>query len=153
MNACTQTDHFGLQKRALSETSGSSTLKWQNVAADTNPFINMVDNPFANRDGSFANVFSSEYLNEPHNPFLSANENQVLFNTGESWIQLTSSNPFFKEYLNNPVEIDSAYILNLPENPLDNLPQGVTDYDIYCQEWVKEHRKFHLKNVRSFSIY
>ncbi|GBN68816.1 hypothetical protein AVEN_136554-1 [Araneus ventricosus] len=121
----------------------------QTPVVDTNPFTNMSINPFSNADGLFPNPFlGSELMYEIKNPFLDKNEKFLLMNTGESWIPLLSSNPFFNDCLEN----GSISILNPFDDPLKNVPQSPMDYKIHCQEWVEKHRGYHVTNLRSFSF-
>ncbi|GBL83917.1 hypothetical protein AVEN_100816-1 [Araneus ventricosus] len=116
---------------------------------DTNPFSNMSINPFSNADGLFPNpFFDDEAMEDLQNPFLDKNEKLLLMNTGESWIPLLSSNPFFNDCLKN----GTTSILNPSDDPIKNVPQSPMDSKILCQEWVLKHREYHVKNLRSFSI-
>ncbi|GBM94077.1 hypothetical protein AVEN_252046-1 [Araneus ventricosus] len=50
--------------------------------------------------------------------------------TGQSWIPLLSSNPFFDDCV-----ADGTYILNPSDDPMKNVPQSPMEYKIHCQEW------------------
>ncbi|GBL83877.1 hypothetical protein AVEN_100788-1 [Araneus ventricosus] len=116
---------------------------------DTNPFANMSTNPYSNADGLLPNpFFGGELTEDLQNPFLNKDEKFLLMNTGESWIPLLSSNPFFHDCVADA----STYILNPSDDPMKNVPQSPVDYKILCQEWVQNHRKYHVKKLRSFSI-
>ncbi|GBN87346.1 hypothetical protein AVEN_213431-1 [Araneus ventricosus] len=112
-------------------------------------FSNMFIKPYSNTEGIFSNPFLGDGLMDAiKNPFLEKNEKLMLTSTGQSWIPLLSSNPFFDDC----VADTSTYILNPSEDPMKNVPQSPMDYKTHCQEWVEKHREYHFKNLRSFSI-
>ncbi|GBN67077.1 hypothetical protein AVEN_232803-1 [Araneus ventricosus] len=116
---------------------------------DTNPFANMSINPYSDTEGLFPNpLLGCELMEGLQNPFLDKNEKLLLINTGETWIPLISSNPFF-DYC---VADASTYILNPSDDPMKNVPQSPMDYMTHCQEWVQKHREYHVKKLRSLSI-
>ncbi|GBO21479.1 hypothetical protein AVEN_265854-1 [Araneus ventricosus] len=121
----------------------------QTPVVDTNPFAKMSVNPYSKTDGLFPNpFFEDELMGDVKNPFLDKNEKLLLVNTGESWIPVLSSNPFFKDCLEN----GTISILNPADDPMKNVPQSPVHYKIHCKEWVEKHREYQVKKLRCFSI-
>ncbi|GBN55210.1 hypothetical protein AVEN_246139-1 [Araneus ventricosus] len=148
-DAATQADGIDFYDSNATENSESANEKCPNIYSVTNPFANMFINPYSNTEGLFPNPFLGDGLmDELKNPFLEKNEKLMLMSTGQSWIPLLSSNPFFDDCFAD----SSTYIQNPSEDPMKNVPQSRMDSKTHCQEWVEKHREYHFKHLRSFSI-
>ncbi|KAF8770554.1 hypothetical protein HNY73_018064 [Argiope bruennichi] len=114
-----------------------------------NPFANMTSNPYTLENGHFPNPFLDfEYVGGTKNPFLEKHQEMRLMKNGDTWTPLISSNPFFDECLADV----NICIINRTEDTLECVPQNPIDCKSYCEKWVRDHRKYQVKKLRSFSM-
>ncbi|GBL81710.1 hypothetical protein AVEN_93487-1 [Araneus ventricosus] len=128
----------------------------QDIFSNTNPFLAMLENLDTQGDALSRNPFIIEDACQLHpygNPFMDINDIASVLNTGEGSPALRATNPFSQDCSNNQIVDISIFFPNRFGDVFTDIPCASGDSDIYCKEWIEQHRKYFIKTVRSFSIY
>ncbi|GBO20385.1 hypothetical protein AVEN_39882-1 [Araneus ventricosus] len=126
----------------------------QNGILASNPFLDVVEN--LEPHGDPFDPLNFETMRHPYrlgNPLMGIMETATAASNGEPRPPLLHTNPFLQDCMNNPFFESSLQFTSVFVEGSPNLPFSPRESDAYCKEWVKQHRKCHLKTVRSFSCY
>ncbi|GBL81695.1 hypothetical protein AVEN_93475-1 [Araneus ventricosus] len=153
-DACISTDDIDCVKNTNDKMVEQNSDCGQNIFCENNPFLHMLGSPGAHGNELVTNPFISKDANQLHpsgNTFLEISATAAYFNSERTSLALLPTNPFLQDYSNNQI-IDISIFF---PNGFDHLFNGIapTESDIYCKEWIEQHRKFFIKTVRSFSIH
>ncbi|GBM44134.1 hypothetical protein AVEN_93774-1 [Araneus ventricosus] len=155
-DACVSTDDVVYVKNINVHITELNNDGSRNIVWDTNPFLDMLENLDAHGDVLATNPFLMEdarQLYSSGNPFLDINDTATVLNTGDGNPALLSTNPFIQDCPSNQIVDISIFFPNGFGDVFTDIPYSPTDSDIYCKEWIEQHRKCFIKTVRSFSIH
>ncbi|GBL81672.1 hypothetical protein AVEN_93457-1 [Araneus ventricosus] len=150
-DACISTDDTDCVNNTDHEMIKLKNDCCQDIVPDTNPFLDMLENLDAQGDVLTRNPFIIEDESQLHpygNPFLDINDTASVLNP-----DFRATNPFSQDCSNNQIVDISIFFPNGFGDVFTDVPYASTDSDIYCKEWIEQHRKCFIKTVRSFSIY
>ncbi|GBN98392.1 hypothetical protein AVEN_236564-1 [Araneus ventricosus] len=88
------------------------------------------------------------------NPFLQdCIDNSLILAAGDGSLPLLCTNPFLKDCINNPfIDISICFPKNFDDSFTD-IPFAPTESDVYCNEWIEQHRNYFTMTAQSFSMY
>ncbi|GBO45244.1 hypothetical protein AVEN_152020-1 [Araneus ventricosus] len=155
-DACISTGDINSVKRSNDDMIELNYDYCQNIVSENNPFLHMLGNPGAHGDELATNPFIIEDASQLHpsgNPFLDINDTAVVLDTEERNLPLLSTNPFLQDFSNNKITDISIFFPNGLGDIFADIPFAPTESDVYCKEWIEQHRKCFIKTVRSFSIH
>ncbi|GBO34704.1 hypothetical protein AVEN_55217-1 [Araneus ventricosus] len=155
-DACVSTDDIVCVKNINVDIIELNKDCCRNIVWDTNPFLDMLENLDSHGDVLATNPFLIEDARQLYpsgNPFLDINHTASILNTGEGSPALLSTNPFIQDFSSNQIVDISIFFPNGFGDVFTDIPCSPTDSDIYCKEWIEQHRKCFFKTARSFSIH
>ncbi|GBL77566.1 hypothetical protein AVEN_41930-1 [Araneus ventricosus] len=126
-----------------------NTEKCQNIVFSKSSSVRRYENRNAHGDKLAKipyNIKAGCQLYSPGNPFFSINDAAALLTAGEGSPPLLPSNPFFRDCINNPF-IDTSDFF---PNDFNDVPFYPIESEIYCKEWIEQHREYFTNTAPSF---